>query len=566
MYSYNLDNLMGTLKRIRKLLDCDLDFNFQMEQVLKMIAETVRCETAAIAVGQGCSWVFKFVYGFPDSIIGNQLSVDNEMHAILAIKSKKPVIISDINIDNRVNIEHMNKLGIKSIIVIPLIVRNNVWGVVILPYYTSQKFDDYTSEFINLFTDIISNKFENMQLNELACDVSKKNVKIKNRYKTLFNSIDEGICIIDIIFDENKNPIDFFYVEMNSEFKKMINYQNCLGRLATEVSPNVLRDRINTFARVALTGESQRFESKSYQKPNSWISIYAFKIDEKNDTTIALLIKDITKDVREKEDLKRSLEAHDEVFANIAHELKTPLNVIFSANQLMELYIKNNSMKKDIMLKRIYTIKQNCYRFTKLISNIVDLSKIDTGFFKLNLSNENIVQIVEDIVQSVSEFVKFRDLNIIFDTDVEEKIIACDPEKIERIILNLISNAIKFTNPGGSIYVNVIDKKELVQINVRDTGVGIEKRNLTKIFKRFNKLDRTLSRNSEGSGIGLSLVEGLVDLHEGKIRVESEINKGTTFKILLPARTIKENIQKESKTISDKVEKIKIEFSDIYSI
>ena len=271
-------------------------------------------------------------------------------------------------------------------------------------------------------------------------------------------------------------------------------------------------------------------------------------------------------DIREKEDLKRSLEAHDEVFANIAHELKTPLNVIFSANQLMELYIKNNSMKKDIMLKRIYTIKQNCYRFTKLISNIVDLSKIDTGFFKLNLSNENIVQIVEDIVQSVSEFVKFRDLNIIFDTDVEEKIIACDPEKIERIILNLISNAIKFTNPGGSIYVNVIDKKELVQINVRDTGVGIEKRNLTKIFKRFNKLDRTLSRNSEGSGIGLSLVEGLVDLHEGKIRVESEINKGTTFKILLPARTIKENIQKESKTISDKVEKIKIEFSDIYSI
>lgn len=141
---------------------------------------------------------------------------------------------------------------------------------------------------------------------------------------------------------------------------------------------------------------------------------------------------DITEEVKAKNEMKKIFKIQEELFANVSHELKTPLNVIFSTNQLMELYLKNRLFEAngEKVSKDINIIKQNCYRLTKLINNIVDLSKIESGFFKLNLSNENIVEVIEDIVQSVSEYIKRKKISIIFDTNTEEKIIACDPEKI----------------------------------------------------------------------------------------------------------------------------------------
>jgi len=278
---------------------------------------------------------------------------------------------------------------------------------------------------------------------------------------------------------------------------------------------------------------------------------------------------DITEEIKAKNKIEKALKIQDEIFANVSHELKTPLNVIFSTNQLMELYFKDGSLEanKEKISKNINIIKQNCYRFTKLINNIVDISKLDSGFFKLNLSNENIVEMIEDIVQSVSEYIKGNGLNIVFDTNTEEKIIAFDPEKIERIILNLISNAIKFTNLGGTIFINLIDKGDTVEILVKDTGIGMDKKHLNNIFKRFHQIDKSLSRNAEGSGIGLSLVKSLVKLHRGKISVDSEVGKGSTFKIELPAKTVEDvEVIDKIKPMNNKIEMINIEFSDIYSI
>ncbi len=276
---------------------------------------------------------------------------------------------------------------------------------------------------------------------------------------------------------------------------------------------------------------------------------------------------DITDEIQEKIRMEENLKIQDEIFANISHELKTPLNVIFSTNQLMEFYAKNGSFEvnKDKIYNDINIIKQNCYRFIKLINNIVDLSKIDSGFYKLNLRNENIVEIIESIVQSVAEYIKEKGLNIVFDTDIEEQILACDPEKIERIILNLISNAIKFSDYESTIFVNISIKENFVEISVKDTGVGIEEKYLDSIFKRYHQIDKTLRRNVEGSGIGLSLVKSIVELHGGKITVESEVGKGSTFKIQLPIRTIEqpEDIDK-NKNANSKVDMINIEFSDIY--
>ncbi|OOM05854.1 sensor histidine kinase [Clostridium saccharobutylicum] len=279
------------------------------------------------------------------------------------------------------------------------------------------------------------------------------------------------------------------------------------------------------------------------------------------------MIKKIEEDSAKK--IKETLKIQDEIFANVSHELKTPLNVIFSANQLTEFYVKNSFIEddKEKILKNINIIKQNCYRFMKLINNIVDISKMNSGFFKVNLSNENIVDVTEEIVQSISEYINAKHINIIFDTNTEEKIIACDPEKIERVILNLISNAIKFTNTDGSIFVNVIDKGDTVEIDVKDTGIGIEEKYLNNIFERFEQVDKSISRNAEGSGIGLSLVKSIVNMHGGKISVESEVGKGSIFKIELPAKVVEEiEVVEQTKACNNKIEMINVEFSDIYSI
>ena len=276
---------------------------------------------------------------------------------------------------------------------------------------------------------------------------------------------------------------------------------------------------------------------------------------------------DVTDQIQAKNKLEETLKTQDEIFANITHELKTPLNVIFSTNQLMELYLKKGLIEdnKKNLFKDISIIKQNCYRFTKLINNIVDLSKIDSGFYKLNLSNYNIVDIVENIVQSVVEYIKDKGLSIVFDTDIEEKIISCDPEKIERVILNLISNAIKFSYYKNEIYINIFDKEEFVEISIRDTGIGIDNEYLDLIFEKYRQIDKTFTRNAEGSGIGLSIVKSIVDLHGGKISVESEFGKGSTFKILLPAITIEHTKEIQlNEDINNKVSMINIEFSDIY--
>lgn len=278
---------------------------------------------------------------------------------------------------------------------------------------------------------------------------------------------------------------------------------------------------------------------------------------------------DVTKDIKSRKKMERTLKIQDEIYANVSHELKTPLSVIFSANQMMDIYMKEFSYEqyKEKILDYNNIIKQNCYRLTKIINNIVDMSKNNTGNFKLNASNENIVDVVENIVNSVAVFVKSKNLKIIFDTDVEEKIIACDTYQIERVMLNLISNAIKFSNANGEIRVNIVDKGTKVEIIVKDEGVGIEAKHLTHIFQRYYQVDKSLNRNAEGSGIGLSLVKLIVEKHGGKIYAKSKVNEGSTFIIELPAITLEQDddmnyINNEN----NKVEMIKTEFSDIYNI
>lgn len=273
---------------------------------------------------------------------------------------------------------------------------------------------------------------------------------------------------------------------------------------------------------------------------------------------------DITERVNEEKRLT-------EFFSNISHELKTPLNIIFSSLQLMDFYINNNLIYENIDKFPNYnkSIKQNCYRLLRLVNNLIDITKIDSGYLKLSMEECNIVNLIEDIVLSVSSYVQSKNLTLVFDTNREERLIYCDPDKIERIILNLLSNAIKFTKSGDSIFVNLENTNENVVISIRDTGIGIEEDKLNVIFQRFKQVNKSFTRNHEGSGIGLSLVKSLVELHNGSIEVKSTYGQGSEFIIRLPINELdykNSHIPKKElyTKYHSKIEKINLEFSDIY--
>jgi PAS domain S-box-containing protein len=258
-----------------------------------------------------------------------------------------------------------------------------------------------------------------------------------------------------------------------------------------------------------------------------------------------------------------------EFFANISHELRTPLNMILGSIQLINVITNDKGLiNPDIKVKKYMSIiKQNCYRLMRLVDNLIDITKIDAGYLDISLKNDDIVKVVEDIALSVVEYVESKGLELIFDTDVEEKYMDFDADKIERIMLNLISNAIKFTKLGGRIYVNIYDKQDTLVISVRDTGIGIPLEKHKEIFERFTQVDKSLSRKREGSGIGLSLVKSLVEMHDGKIYINKEVTEGSEFIIELPVKIL-DNTKESNENhnvAQNYIERIKVEFSDIYS-
>ena len=168
-------------------------------------------------------------------------------------------------------------------------------------------------------------------------------------------------------------------------------------------------------------------------------------------------LENIVKEFKEKEEKFEYDKLKTDFFANISHEFKTPLNILMGAMQLLELYTSNGTiidphLKLDKYLK---TMKQNALRLLRLINNIIDLTKIDSDYFYVELHNYDIVEIIEGVIQSINLYAKVKSVNIIFEKKIKEQVMAIDADKIERILLNLLSNALKFTDKDGNIQVEV---------------------------------------------------------------------------------------------------------------
>ena len=193
------------------------------------------------------------------------------------------------------------------------------------------------------------------------------------------------------------------------------------------------------------------------------------------------------------------------------------------------------------------TIKRSSNRLIRLIDNIINTSKIESGSYKLNIKEYDIVYLVEELALSMKDYIEEQGIELIIDPDIEEKIIQCDCSDIEKVIMNLISNAVKFTPKGGVIEVRVSDYNECVKISVKDTGIGIDGSKHKSIFNRFDQAYNSTSEEFGGSGLGLTLSKQLVELHGGTIEISSEVGKGSEFIVILPVKQENKDIIEYSK-------------------
>ena len=303
--------------------------------------------------------------------------------------------------------------------------------------------------------------------------------------------------------------------------------------------------------------------------------------DYKGSRAVQAVIRDIT-DRKKTEELQRNLmeqqkrmkeameydKVKTEFFANISHELRTPLNVILGTLQLLKLYLREDEHISKRIHKHVQVMKQNCYRLVRLVNNLIDVTKIDAGFYSLRPQYCDIVGLIKDITLSVAGYIESKNIALAFYTEVTKANMVVDPDKIERVMLNLLSNAVKFTDPGGKIKVTIEGYENNIRIRVADTGIGIQEDKMGLLFQRFRQVDKSLTRNHEGSGIGLSLVKSLVNMHGGEIQVYSEYGKGSEFIIDLPFENFKDRLIDQAQDfigLSDRIERIHVEFSDIYS-
>ena len=230
--------------------------------------------------------------------------------------------------------------------------------------------------------------------------------------------------------------------------------------------------------------------------------------------------------------LRETQNVQNRFFANISHEFKTPLTLILEPSRQIMGTVGDEAIREEANL-----IYRSAKKLNRLADQLLDISRIEAGRMKLGVRREDIVPLLAEITDSFRLLSEKRGISIRFKPECEKINLYIDRDKIDKIFCNILSNALKFTPKGGSVSVEVLkDRKSCsVQIIVRDTGLGIPPEHLGKIFDRFYQVDNHCSGHYEGTGIGLALTKELIDLHKGKITVESEEGRGSAFIVSLPA-------------------------------
>ncbi|BAV34135.1 histidine kinase [Sulfuricaulis limicola] len=366
----------------------------------------------------------------------------------------------------------------------------------------------------------------------------------EERYRTLFESIDEGFCLIEMIFDEHKNPVDYRFLEVNPSLETLTGLRVTAGDRMLELSPNHEAHWFETYGKVAMTGEPIRFVNEAKNLGGRWFDVYAFRVGGRDSRKVAVLFTNITERKRldqvlrdQNAELERARfvaekanSAKSDFLSSMSHELRSPLNAILGFAQLME---SGSPQPTSAQQASIGQILQAGWYLLDLINEVLDLALIESG--KLSISQEpvSLVDVMLECQAMIEPQAQKSGIHMSFPRFEAPYFVKADRTRVKQVLINLLSNAIKYNRAQGTVEVTCLLKTaQRLRISVRDSGEGLSPDKLAQLFQPFNRLGQE-ANTEEGTGIGLVVSKQLVELMGGEIGVESTVGVGSIFWIEL---------------------------------
>ncbi|MGL5063840.1 MAG: ATP-binding protein [Microcoleus sp.] len=379
----------------------------------------------------------------------------------------------------------------------------------------------------------------------------------ENRYRTLFETVDRGFCICEMLLDENGVPRDYRFLEINPAFEKMTGLEQAAGKTALELLPNLESFWIETYGKVALTGEPARFENGS-EVMDRWFDVYACRIDEPQNYRFAIVFTNITDRKRSEAERARLLNQtqaaceqaqtanrlKDEFLAALSHELRTPLNPIMGWTKLLQ----RGNLTPAKTSEALAIIERNLKQQIAIVDDLLDISSIIQGKFNFNVQPVDLVLVINAAIETVkfSAIAKSISLDLRILSNSSTRVMA-DENRLQQVFWNLLSNAVKFTPNGGRVEVQLSltsgnesgakdgVRSDYVEVQIIDNGIGIAPEFLPYVFDRFRQADGSYTRKYGGLGLGLAIVKQSIELQGGTVKVESPgIGQGAVFTVRLP--------------------------------
>lgn len=354
--------------------------------------------------------------------------------------------------------------------------------------------------------------------------------KSERRYRSLFESIDEGFCIIEMLFDRDGAPCDYRFCEVNSMFEHQTGLHDAQGKTIRELVPEHEQHWFDIYGKVALTGEPIRFENVA-EKLHRWFDVYAFRVDEPAERRVAVLFKDITEHRRIEHDLQQADRRKDEFLAMLAHELRNPLAPISAAADLLRL----GPLDAARVQQTSEIIGRQVRHMTSLVNDLLDVSRVTRGLITLELATLDVGRIVADAIEQARPLLDARRHHFSVSLAPEPAFVLGDAKRLVQVVANLLNNAAKYTPEGGHVALTMAVRDERVRLAVADDGIGMAPGLVHQVFELFAQAERGSDRSQGGLGIGLALVKSLVELHHGSVSAHSAgLGLGSEFSVCLP--------------------------------
>jgi len=360
----------------------------------------------------------------------------------------------------------------------------------------------------------------------------------EERYRTLFESMDEGYCVIEVLFDPpgGTRAVDYRFLEVNPAFETQAGMPNPVGRRMLEFVPSIEDHWLDNYGRVALTGEPVRFENE-YKTLNRWFDVYAFRVGRPDERRVAVLFSDVTgrKESEARvaalvESLREQDKRKDEFLATLAHELRNPLAPIRSG-----LAVLGMSPLDGPAAELVPMMERQLTHLVHLVDDLLDVSRVTSGRITLHRERFDLREAVTAAIETCRPAIDCA--RHLFDARVPATPVWVDGDatRLAQVITNLLTNACKYTPDGGRIELTVDTEGEAAVVRVTDDGVGIPADMLPKVFDTFTQVGRSIDRSQGGLGLGLALVRRLAEKHGGTAEVRSPgPDQGCTVTVRLP--------------------------------